>query len=237
MAQTQSRPEQRGLPLETYMLLGAVVLVVVLYRAAYEQVGNSIALWADTGIDRHVGSHVIPMTWFQSLNSLLIFMLSPFVIWYWTHRARRGREPGDVFKMALGGLTSAASYLLIAAVAWWSSSNGTQASWLWLVLWFFIYTLGELFILPVGLGLFGRMAPPGFAATAIAAWFLAAFAGNFASGVLGAFWGTMSPAAFFALTAGVAGLSGALLLALAPWSLRVQQHREPIESGRVAVGS
>jgi POT family proton-dependent oligopeptide transporter len=141
----------------------------------------------------------------------------------WTRLGRRGREPGDVFKMAMGAFIVAASYLLIAAVAWWSGKTGVPASWAWLVAWFFVYTIGELFILPVGLGLFARMAPPTLAATTIAAWFLASFAGNFAAGALGTLWGAITPAAFFALTAGVAGLSGALLLSLAPWSQRVQR--------------
>jgi POT family proton-dependent oligopeptide transporter len=111
----------------------------------------------------------------------------------------------------------------VTQISLWSSRTGVQASWIWLVVWFFVYTVGELFILPVGLGLFGRMAPAGFAATAIAAWFFASFVGNFAAGALGTLWGAISPAAFFALTGGVAGLSGVLLLSLAPWSQRVQR--------------
>jgi len=209
---------------DVYMVLAAVVAVVVIFRAAYEQVGNTIAQWSDTGIDRAVGSLTIPMTWFQSLNPALIFLLTPLMVITWMRLGRRGREPGDVFKMAMGAFIVAASYLLISVVAWWSGRTGVPASWAWLVAWFFIYTVGELFILPVGLGLFARMAPPTLAATTIAAWFLASFVGNFAAGALGTLWGAISPAAFFALTAGVAGLSGVLLLSLAPWSQRVQRN-------------
>src|SRR4026207_2304009 len=43
---------------------GAVV------RAAYEQIGNTVALWADTGVDKQVGGWTIPMSWFISLNPL-----------------------------------------------------------------------------------------------------------------------------------------------------------------------
>ena len=41
--------------------------------------------------------------------------------------------------------------------------------------------LGELSILPTGLGLFARLAPQRFGATTVASWFLATFAGNLAS--------------------------------------------------------
>jgi POT family proton-dependent oligopeptide transporter len=75
-----------------------------------------------------------------------------------------------------------------------------------------VYTAGEIYILPVGLGLFGQMAPRGFNATTIAVWFLAAFAGNFLAGVLGAAWSHLSAAQFFVLTAVVATTSSLLLL-------------------------
>jgi POT family proton-dependent oligopeptide transporter len=73
-------------------------------------------------------------------------------------------------------------------------------------------TAGELYILPIGLGLFGRLAPAGFAATTIALWFLAAFFGNLLAGAFGTLWSRMSPPQFFTATAAIAALSGALLL-------------------------
>jgi len=75
-------------------------------------------------------------------------------------------------------------------------------------------TTGELYILPVGLGLFGRMAPEGFRATSIATWFFAGFFGNLLAGALGTLWSQLSHAWFFTLIAGVAGLAAALLYML-----------------------
>lgn len=209
-------PKQQ-LPTKIYVVLAIVALIVVIFRAAYEQSGNSVALWADSGVDKTVYGHIaIPMTWFQSLNPLGIFLFTPFMVSAWTRLAKRGREPDDVTKMAMGGYISAASYALLAAVAF--LSGGHPVSWLWLIAYFVVYTIGELFILPVGLGLFGRLAPPSLAATTIAAWFLASFGGNFAAGALGTLWGQLSPAAFFLLTAGVSAVYGVLLHMVAPWS-------------------
>jgi POT family proton-dependent oligopeptide transporter len=101
---------------------------------------------------------------------------------------------------------------MLASVAAWSAKSGASASWLWVVAFFVVYTAGELYILPIGLGLFGQLAPLGFNATTIAVWFLAAFAGNFLAGVLGAAWSHLSAAQFFVLTAAVAATSSLLLL-------------------------
>src|SRR6185503_5618361 len=62
----QEREEARARPAsapplrQTYLLLLAVGLAVTVFRGAYEQVGNTVALWADSGIDRELGTFVIP---------------------------------------------------------------------------------------------------------------------------------------------------------------------------------
>jgi POT family proton-dependent oligopeptide transporter len=172
-------------------------------------------------VDRHIGSAFsIPMTWFQSLNPLVIFLFTPVIVAYWTRKARSGQEPGSIGKMAMGGFIVGVSYLLLALIA--HLSGDARASWLWLVFFFFVYTVGELFILPVGLGLFGKLAPLEFAATAIAAWFMAAFFGNLAAGAMGALWSVVSVPTFFVISGGVAILSGGLLFALSSWAHRIE---------------
>src|SRR6185312_11797732 len=160
--------------------------------------------------------------WFQSLNPLFIFLFTPVIVIYWTRRAQSGREPASISKMATGGFIVGASYLLLAAVAYFSGD--ARASWLWLVLFFFIYTVGELFILPVGLGLFGKLAPLEFAATAIAAWFMAAFFGNLAAGFLGALWSVVSVPVFFVIAGGAAIVSGGLFTALSTWARGIERR-------------
>jgi POT family proton-dependent oligopeptide transporter len=227
--ETATPPPQLRESMKTYLLLLAVIAIVVIFRASYEQSGNTVALWADTGVDRNAGlGLVVPMTWFQSLNPLIIFLFTPVIVAYWTRAARLGRDRGSVSKMAIGGFIVGISYLMLAAVA--AQSGAARASWLWLVLYFLVYTIGELFILPVGLGLFGKLAPRAFAATAIAAWFMAAFFGNLAAGAVGALWSELSPAAFFAVAGAIGILSGALLLALSPWANRTEAQAVALTS-------
>jgi POT family proton-dependent oligopeptide transporter len=220
-ARTDARPAARA-PFATYLLLFCVIAIVVLFRGSYEQSGNTLALWADAGVDRHIGAFSIPMTWFQSFNPLFIFLFTPVIVARWNARARAGRTSGAVSKMAIGALTVGASYFLLAAL---TAVAGT-VSWAWVVVFFVVYTAGELFILPVGLGLFGRLAPAHLTATAIAAWFVAAFFGNLLAGAVGALWSSMTAAAFFATAGGLGILSGVLLLALSPWANRTEREAE-----------
>jgi POT family proton-dependent oligopeptide transporter len=194
----------------TLALLFGIGLAVTVFRGAYEQVGNTVALWSDAGITRQVGSLVIPMTWFQALNPLLVFLMTPPLLTYWRKRADHGSEPPATRRMALGAFIVAVSYVLLSAV----SAARPHASWLWLVLFFVIFTFGELHILPTGLSLFARLAPKRFAATTVAAWFFAIFTGSITAGATGTLWSTMSHSQFFALLAVIASLAGILLLAL-----------------------
>ncbi|HEY5849312.1 MAG TPA: peptide MFS transporter [Lysobacter sp.] len=223
IAETTTKPAvelQRHELWQRVRVLVAIGLTVMLFRGAYEQVGNTIALWADTGVNRMLGGFSIPMTWFQSLNPLLVIVLTPFFIAHWTRQARNGREPTPARKMAMGALGVASAYLLLAAVS--ATAPAGQASWLWLVLFFVVLTSGELFILPIGLGLFARLAPEGHGATTIAAWFFATFGGSLLAGVLGTYWTVLGPSSYFVLMGAVGIAAGALLWLLDRPTRRVE---------------
>ncbi len=204
------------------LTLAAVALAVTVFRGAYEQVGNTVALWTESGVDRRVDGWSIPMTWFQSLNALFVVLLTPPLLAWWRRRAERGVVMSSARRMAAGALIVAGSYLLLAAVA--ATGGGTGALWLWLVLFFLVLTSGELLILPTGLGLFARLAPDGHAATTVAAWFLAIFTGSMTAGLVGTLWSRLTPAAYFLLLAAIAALAAAMLRAL-------DRHVQPLEHG------
>jgi POT family proton-dependent oligopeptide transporter len=218
------RPAAAEPPRRRFLLLLGIMAVVIVFRGAYEQNGNTIALWTDSGVDRQVSAGLsIPMTWFQALNPLLIFLLTPLLVSHWTRQARKGREPSSVRKMVTGAVLVGLSFVLIAIVSAHADAAHARSSWIWLSLFFVVLTAGELFILPVGLGLFGRLAPKGFEATSIAIWFFAGFAGNLFAGGLGVLWSRLSQAQFFMLIALVAGLAALLLIAFVPAGARAER--------------
>lgn len=196
-----------------YLLLAGVVLAVVVVRGTYEQLGNTVALWADTGVNRAIGAQVsIPMTWFQSINPLAVMVLTPFLVMHWKRLSQQGRELSSIAKMVRGAGIVSAAFCLLSAVSAWSAFQGEPADWVWLVAFLLVLTVGELHLLPVGLGLFGRLAPPRVAATVIAGWYLATFAGSLFAGALGTLWSKLSAAQFFGLMALVSAAASLLLL-------------------------
>ena len=172
------------------------------------------------------------MTWFQSLNPLLVIMMTPLLLIRWRRLADAGREHSPLQKMAIGALIVAVSYALLAVAA--ALAGDGRAHWVWLVGFFLILTLGELYILPTGLGLFARLAPQRLGATTVASWFLASFAGGLTAGQIGRLWSHMSHAAFFTVLAVIATVAAGLLLLLDRPARRVVAARTAEENIAVA---
>jgi POT family proton-dependent oligopeptide transporter len=198
--------------------LGALAVLFVpttLFWATYEQQGNTIALWADTYTDRTIGllgwSAEIPTTSFQAFNPFMIFAFTPLVVALWAWQARRGSEPATLTKMALGCFGVTLAYLIMAAAAWHAA--GGQASWLWLLGYFVVLTVGELYISPIGLSLVSKVAPVRMLSMMMGAWLATSFLGGFLAGWLGSLWSAMDKAHFFVMIAAIAGAAGIAIAA------------------------
>jgi POT family proton-dependent oligopeptide transporter len=224
VARAPKTPLSRG---DWRAVIALVLLLVptILSWAAYEQQGNTIALWAEDHTDRSIGPLTIPTTWFQSFNPFMIFAFTPFVVALWAAQARGGREPSTVAKLGLGYAGIAASYLVMAAAAF--QAGGGNASWLWLLAFFVVITVGELYSSPIGLSLVTKVAPASILSTMMGLWLGAGFLGNFLAGWLGSFWSGMDKAEFFLMIAGVGGLAAVFTWALMPFVLRSIHESKP----------
>jgi proton-dependent oligopeptide transporter, POT family len=186
-----------------------------LFWATYEQSGNTISLWADDYTDRYVDLIVwkgeIPVTWFQAINPLLILAFTPGLIALWAWQAKRASEPSTVIKMSIGCFGVAlANLLMLGAV--WQSAGGPSASWLWLLGYFVVLTIGELYLSPIGLSLVSKFAPARMVSGLMGLWLATSFTGNFMAGWLGSLWSDMDKATFFLMIAGIATIAGAVFL-------------------------
>lgn len=218
----------------TIALLLAAALAVVVFRTAYEQNGNTLAIWMDLNVDRQALGFTIPATWFQSLNPLFVFLISPLLVRAWNARAAAGRGLASLQRMALGAFGVGVAYCALAGLIVLDPDGGRAVAWPWLVGFFALFTLGELYILPVGLGLFASLAPKRFAATTIAAWFLCSFAGNLLAGAVGGAWERMTPQAFFLLMGAICG--GACLMLLAIHRHRAARGTAPAAAAPAVAG-
>src|SRR5437588_1062255 len=203
------RNERRGI-----LALIALFLPTTLFWATYEQQGNTIVLWADDHTNRTINllfwHGEIPVTWFQAFNPFLIFAFTPLVIALWTWQAKRGSEPSTVMKMSIGCVGVTLANLIMAGAAW--QAAGDETSWLWLLAYFVVITIGELYLSPIGLSLVSKVAPARMVSMLMGLWLATSFAGNLIAGWLGSFWSSMDKTTFFLMIAGIALVAGAVIL-------------------------
>jgi len=157
---------------------------VIFFWAAFEQAGNSLTTFADRQTDRHLGSYLVPASFFQTINPLGIILFAPVFAVLWTWLSKRGLEPSSPLKMAYGLALLAVGYLIIAFGVKDASATA-KVSMFWLTAMYLLHTFGELCLSPIGLALVNKLAPVRFASLMMAVWFLAIAAGNKFSGTLG----------------------------------------------------
>jgi POT family proton-dependent oligopeptide transporter len=209
------RPLERS-EWRSILALIALFLPTSLFWATYEQQGNTIPLWADTYTDRYVNLLIwhgeIPVTWFQAFNPFMILAFTPFILALWARQAARGTEPSTVTKMALGCFGVTLANLIMVGAAW-QSDGGPQASWLWLLGYFVVITVGELYLSPIGLSLVSKVSPGRVVSMMMGVWLATSFVGNFIGGWLGSYWSGMGKVSFFLMIAGVAAFAGLVIFA------------------------
>jgi POT family proton-dependent oligopeptide transporter len=208
----QERPNAAPIIREHVAILLLMIAMVVLFRVGYEQSGNVIALWVRDFTDRSIGSaFTIPATWFQSINPLLIIIGTPLLIRFWKRRNAKETVPHLLRRMAIGCVIASAAMLVMVLAAVASGPHGVRVSSLWVVGYFVLLTLGELFVIPVGLTLVEALSPVQFASMAMGAWYIAKFLGSLLAGFMGAYWLVIPAAVFFSFGLGSTVLAAVCL--------------------------
>lgn len=167
----------------------------------------------------------IPPSWFNSVNGLFILLLAPFMSQLWLFLNKNKIEPSSPKKQSFGLLFLALGYLVIA----FGVKDATGGvSMLWLIMLYFLHTVGELCLSPIGLSLVNKLAPARFASILMGVWFLSNATANKFAGTLGALYPGEGPTSivgyqitnlydFFLVFVVMSGIAAVLLFILTYW--------------------
>ncbi|MFI6879385.1 peptide MFS transporter [Streptomyces sp. NPDC050400] len=148
----------------------------------YDQGGSTLSIFADSHVNTSVFGWEFPVSWFQSVNPVLVMALAPVAAWLWLYLARSGKEPSTVTKFAAGLVLVGISFFVFL-LPLTASGDGKVSPW-WIVLIYFCQTVGELCLSPVGLSVTTKMAPAKYSSQMMGVWFLAVTAGDAVTGLL-----------------------------------------------------
>jgi len=171
---------------EFQMMLAAMVLIVfnVVFWTLFEQAGSSLTLFADRNTDLHVTSGwSISAGQTQSFNAIFIVLLAPVFSMLWNGLAKRGLEPSIPVKFALALMGVGAGFLFLVWGSQFAGSDFKVALW-WLAGLYFIHSVAELLISPVGLSMITKLSIARIVGLMMGVWFLSISVAQYVAGVV-----------------------------------------------------
>jgi POT family proton-dependent oligopeptide transporter len=193
-----------------------LIVVAVLFFAeavfwsVFEQAGSTLTLFAQNNTHNVLFGRAFPSSWWQSVNSILIVVFAPIFAWLWLRLGHR--DPSSPTKFAFG------LFFVSLSFAWMIpgaelAANGNKVGWWWLLGSYFLATVGELCLSPVGLSAMTKLAPARVGSMIMGVWFFGTAVGEYIGGTVSRFYGRMSLPALFASVAAYA-MVFALIMAL-----------------------
>jgi len=201
----------------------AAIAVLFVFSAifwgAFEQASSSLNLFADRLTRNTAFGYTFPSTWYQSLNSMFMILgLAPLIGWLWIRLGPR--QPSSPVKFALGLFFVGLGFVLIVPAARMTQQGVLVSPW-WLIGLYFLHTIGELCLSPVGLSIVTKLAPARIVGAMMGLWFLSIAVGNKLAGMAGGLFETLPLPKLFGAVAGVTFVAALILLALTPWLRRL----------------
>ncbi len=171
-----------------YALL-AVFGVVIFFWFSFHQNGLTLTYFAKDYTFLKIGSLNLTPENFQSVNPFFVVFLTPLVMAFFGWLRAKGKEPSTPGKIAIGMGIAASAYILMMLISLGlpalnevKEMGGLPVAqkvspWL-LVATYFILTVAELFISPLGISFVSKVAPPKLQGLMQGLWLLATGIGN-----------------------------------------------------------
>jgi len=150
---------------------------------------------------------------FQSINPLFIIILTPLLVMLFSFLRKRNKEPSTASKFGMALFISGCSALVMVFAIMSVSSvylQKTSPYWLWGT--YFVFTISELLLSPIGLSLVSKLAPARLTALLMGGWFLSTAIGGKLAGVMTSFWDDFTDKKMYFLILVIAAFLGGILI-------------------------
>lgn len=135
---------------------------------------------------------------FQHFNPFFIVALTPLVVGLFGYLGKKGKEPSAPRKIGFGMLITAVSFALLVIASLNLASpkmldgkvapEAMQVSTYWLISAYFLQTIAELFLSPMGISFVTRVAPPKYKGLMMGLWFASTAIGVLLISVISNLW-------------------------------------------------
>lgn len=172
-----------GTKAEFQMMLAAIILVVfnVTFWALFEQAASSLTLFADRNTTLELFGFHMSAAATQQFNPIVVVLFAPVMSFLWLGLAKRGWEPSIQVKFAIALMLVGLGFVVLSLSA--STANAVfRVSLWWLVLTYFLHSIAELCISPVGLSMITKLSIARVVGMMMGVWFLSISVGEYLAG-------------------------------------------------------
>ncbi len=161
-------------------------LILIIFWASFEQAGGLMNIFAYQKTDRYLGifDFLVPASWFQSINPLLIIFLGFYVSLFWYLIEKKKKLSSSIFKIAVGIIIMGLGFIFMFFASIEFEIFG-KSSMYWLILAYLFHTIGELCASPVILSYITKLSPERLVSSIMGIYFAAIGIGNKLAGVIG----------------------------------------------------
>lgn len=201
--------------LKRVLVIFVLFLFSILFWMTYEQAGSSLTLFADRLTNTTILGWAYPSSWFQSVPAIFVIFLAPIIGIVW--QLLGGRQPSSPGKFTIGLFFAGIAFVVIAFAA--SLAGGGRVSPMWLVAVYFLQTIGELCLSPVGLSTVTKLSPGRMVGLMMGVWFLSISIGSYIAGLTTRLFEGNDTAVLvrgFGIFAGITLVAALILLVLTP---------------------
>jgi len=205
----------KGEELRRVIVIFILFVFSILFWMTYEQAGSSLTLFADRLTKTTILGWTYPSSWFQAVPALFVIIFAPIIGAVWLKLGNR--QPSSPGKFTIGLFFAGIAFVVIAFAATLAASG--RVSPMWLVLVYFLQTIGELCLSPVGLSTVTKLSPRRMVGLMLGVWFLSISIGSFIAGLAtGLFAGNDNSALTrgFGIFAGITLVAAIILAVLTP---------------------
>jgi POT family proton-dependent oligopeptide transporter len=192
---------------------GAILVLFLassVFWAAYEQAGSSLSLFAERSTNRVLFGFDFPASWFQFVPSLFVMILAPMFAWLWIALGKR--EPSSPTKFTLALIFGGIAFAILIPPARATLLGALVSPW-WLTATYFLQTVGEMCLSPVGLSAMTKLAPARVAGMMMGLFFVSISIGDYLAGTAASLYESMPLPELFGVVAAIS-FGAAVLLAL-----------------------
>lgn len=155
----------------------------IFFWSGYEQAGGTFNLFAENQTDRMFWGFELPATWFQAVPAFFIVLFASLFAAIWLKLNTIGKEPRTPVKFGLGLLLMSVGFVIMNYAAKLAGENNLISP-MWLLMVYFMHTMGELCLSPIGLSMVTKLAPQKIVSLMMGIWFASIAAANYLAGVL-----------------------------------------------------